>query len=266
MPDRLTLLALPTLRGERVILREPRVSDIDDRLRHPIDPDDEDGYGSAWRREWDGSRYHGREHLAAGSGPAEPGRYTWAVERQGRCIGSAGLRVDAGRHCASCTVGLFAAGLRGRGLGREITKLVLSWAFDALGVHRVELQVLAGDHRAISCYRACGFRQEGVRRQAELYPDGWNDFLLMGLLRSEYLPQAPENGRADGHSRRAGRGLDEEAAGAQQDQRERLIAVAVEESAADRRTVPGVIPVCEHPVTDDETAAGQRVADQCSGA
>lgn len=38
MLDRLILPSLPTLRGERVNLRESRESDIDDRLRHPIDP------------------------------------------------------------------------------------------------------------------------------------------------------------------------------------------------------------------------------------
>ena len=48
----LTLPPLPTLYGERVILRGPRDSDVDDRLRHPIDPEEEDGYGSSWRREW----------------------------------------------------------------------------------------------------------------------------------------------------------------------------------------------------------------------
>ena len=87
-------------------------------------------------------------------------------------------------------MGVFVAGLRGRGLGREITRLVLSWAFGVLGAHRIELQVLAGNSRAINCYLACGFRQEGIRREAGLYPDGWNDFLLMGLLQSEYLPRA----------------------------------------------------------------------------
>lgn len=81
---------------------------------------------------------------------------------------------------------MFVAGLRGRGLGREITRLVLSWAFGVLGAHRVELEVLAGNSRAINCYQACGFRHEGVRREAGLYPDGWKDFLLMGVLQAEY--------------------------------------------------------------------------------
>jgi RimJ/RimL family protein N-acetyltransferase len=49
----------------------------------------------------------------------------------------------------------------------EVTRLVLAWAFDVLGVHRVELQALANNSRAVNCYLACGFRQEGVRREAE---------------------------------------------------------------------------------------------------
>jgi len=186
MLDRLRLPPLPTLQGERVVLREPRDSDVDDRLRHPIDPEEEDGYGSSWRREWDGRRYHTREDLAATGSPPDPRTYTWAVEYDGHCIGSAGLRVDPDQHCATYTVGLFVGALRGRGLGREVTRLVLAWAFDVLGVHRVQLEVLAGNSRGINCYLACGFRREGVRREAELYPDGWKDFIMMGLLRSEH--------------------------------------------------------------------------------
>jgi [ribosomal protein S5]-alanine N-acetyltransferase len=186
MPDRLALLPLPTLRGERVILRKGRDSDVDDRLRHPIDPEEEDGYGSSWRREWDGRRYHTREDLAARQCPAAPGVYSWAVEHEGHSIGSAGLRMDADQHCATYTVGLFVAGLRGQGLGQEITRLVLAWAFTLLGLHRVELEVLASNSRAIGCYQACGFRQEGIRRQAGLYPDGWKDFIVMAMLQSEY--------------------------------------------------------------------------------
>jgi len=205
MLDPLTFLPLPTLRGERVILRGPRDSDVDDRLRHPIDPEDEDGYGSSWRREWDGRRYHTREHLLASQAPPEPtvsGVYPWVVEYDGHSVGHAGLWVDPEQHFARYTVGLFAAALRGRGLGREITRLVLAWAFDALGVHRVELQALASNNRAINCYLACGFRQEGVRREAELYPDGWKDFIMMGILRSEYTTQAKIGHRSDSaHSR-----------------------------------------------------------------
>lgn len=192
MLDRLRLPALPVLRGDRVLLREPRGSDIDDRLRHPIDPAEEDGYGSSWRREWDGSRYHTREHLvAARARPLLQGAYAWSVEYDGHCIGSAGLEVDTDQHCATYSVGLFVAELRGHGLGREITRLVLAWAFTVLAAHRVQLEVLAFNDRAIGCYLACGFRHEGIRREAMLYPDGWQDLIQMGILSAEYAASLP---------------------------------------------------------------------------
>jgi [ribosomal protein S5]-alanine N-acetyltransferase len=98
------------------------------------------------------------------------------------------LRVDAGQHRATYAVGLFVAALRGQGLGREITRLVVAWGIGDLGLHRIELEALAFNTRAIRCYLACGFRQEGTRREAELYPDGWKDLITMALLRSDYEP------------------------------------------------------------------------------
>jgi [ribosomal protein S5]-alanine N-acetyltransferase len=188
MPDRLALPPIPALPGESVLLRGRRESDIDDRVREPIDPEEEDAYGSTWRRDWDGRRYHARDDLAARFLTTEPGGYNWAVEYEGHCIGGAGLRVNPDQHRAAFWIGLFVADLRGRGLGRQITRLILDWAFSDLGLHRVELEVLATNHRAIRCYLACGFRQEGVRREAELYPDGWQDFVEMAVLDSEYAP------------------------------------------------------------------------------
>ena len=191
MRDRLALPPLPVLTGEQVILRAMRDSDIDDRLRHPIDPEEEDGYGSSWRREWDGRLYHTREYLTAQQTVPPPGEYPWAIEHDGHGIGSARLTVDADQHCATYSVGLFVAALRGRGLGREVTRLVLDWAFGPLHAHRVQLEVLAGNVGALRCYLACGFRVEGTRREALLYPDGWEDLILMGVLRAEYSRPLP---------------------------------------------------------------------------
>ena len=188
MLDPLALPDFPVLRGERVLLRAAQESDIDDRLAHPIDPEEEDGYGSAWRREWDGRQYHVRERLVAMQWLPHPewGVYPWSVVHDGHCIGHAQLNVDADQHRAVYSVGLFVAALRGRGLGTETTRLVLDWAFGPLGAHRVELEVLATNQRAIHCYEACGFRHEGTRRQCQLYPDGWKDFHVMGILRPDY--------------------------------------------------------------------------------
>jgi hypothetical protein len=46
MRDRPALPALPVLPGEPVILRDFIESGVGDRLRHRIDPGEEDGYAS----------------------------------------------------------------------------------------------------------------------------------------------------------------------------------------------------------------------------
>jgi RimJ/RimL family protein N-acetyltransferase len=121
--------APPTLRGARVTMRGHRPSDIDDRLAFPIVPEDEDQFGGSWRRSWRGERRHTRESLeTTATAPPAPGTIDWAAEHGGRCIGWAGLRVDPGNHRASCTVGIFDPAMRGRGLRREITGLVVDWA------------------------------------------------------------------------------------------------------------------------------------------
>ena len=170
---------------------------MDDRLRHPIDPEEEDGYGSSWRREWDGRLYHTREYLTAPAPRQIPAPTPGWSNTTAIASAAPVLKWTPSSTTRTYTVGLFVAALRGRGLGREVTRLVLAWAFDVLGVHRVELQALASNSRAINCYLACGFRQEGVRREAELYPDGWKDFIMMGILRSEHAAQAGIPGRTD---------------------------------------------------------------------
>lgn len=175
----------PVLTGTRVILRPPVEHDIDDRLRYPIDPEEEDGYGGSWRRAWDGRRFHSRDDLAGRRTTPPHGQFDWSMEHLGECVGSTRLRVDAGNHRGTFSIGIFAPERRGVGLGQEATGAVVRWGFVELRLHRIELEVLASNDRAIGCYRACGFVHEGTRRQAELYPDGWHDFVVMGMLRED---------------------------------------------------------------------------------
>lgn len=74
-------------------------------------------------------------------------------------------------------------------MGRELIKLVLSHAFGTMGLHRVDLRVLAFNERAIRCYRSCGFVEEGRERESARIGDVWHDDIIMGILAEEY--QAP---------------------------------------------------------------------------
>jgi len=75
----------------------------------------------------------------------------------------------------------------GRGYGTEAMRLLIAFAFDQMGLNRLELEVYDFNERAIRCYRSCGFREEGRLRQ-KLFKNGrYVDVIPMGLLRSEWL-------------------------------------------------------------------------------
>jgi ribosomal-protein-alanine N-acetyltransferase len=77
----------------------------------------------------------------------------------------------------------------GKGIGEEVTRLMVEYAFLRLNLNRIGLAVFAEHEAGVRCYQAVGFKAEGQFRE-EMYSDGsYKDRVWMGLLRSEYRPQ-----------------------------------------------------------------------------
>ncbi len=75
----------------------------------------------------------------------------------------------------------------GQGYGTEAVRLLVKVGFDSLNLNRIHLRVLETNIRAIRAYEKAGFTHEGRQRHAA-YKDGrYADFLVMSILRSEYL-------------------------------------------------------------------------------
>ncbi len=72
------------------------------------------------------------------------------------------------------------------GYGTEAIKLLQEFAFNKLNLHKLELQVRAFNDRAISCYKKCGFKEEGRIRE-NFYAEGkYSDTVHMGVLKREF--------------------------------------------------------------------------------
>lgn len=168
---------------DAVVLREPRETDRDDRLaigRHAefvllVGGDDRDlatltgEEVDAWYRDV----------------AADP--LCWVIEVEGRAIGTARLRlVDQANRKARYSIGIFDPAMWGRGYGTKATRLVVGYGFDVVGLHRIELRVLADNHRAIRSYESCGFVREGVHREIEFVAGRWLSDLYMSILEDEY--------------------------------------------------------------------------------
>ena len=111
----------------------------------------------------------------------------WAIEHDKHLLGEIRLDgVDDRDMRASLAIGLYDPGKLGRGLGREAIRLLLGHAFNALNLHRIGVRVIAYNVRAIRCYSACGFREEGREREAAFVDGTWYDDVIMGLIAHEF--------------------------------------------------------------------------------
>ncbi|WP_179381747.1 GNAT family N-acetyltransferase [Jannaschia marina] len=177
-----TAFAPLTLAGPRVLLRAPIETDAEARRSLGYDPVILRAYGQDTERlpTMTAARATSwlREQRDSGA---------WMITVAGALVGAVRLhsRVEVDRR-AQIAIGLLDADQLGRGLGTEAMRLVIDHAFDGLGLHRLSLRVLAGNDRAIRCYRRLGFVEEGRERQSARVPGGWEDDLLMGLLADEW--------------------------------------------------------------------------------
>jgi RimJ/RimL family protein N-acetyltransferase len=163
-----------TLEGLRIVLRSPRPTDRADRVAA--------GRDLEFHRMVGGSR--------SNTDPLTPAdvdrwytslvaeRFAWVVEFESRCVGAARLHhVDLSDGVGQYAVGLFRPEHRGKGLGQEVTKLVLHYGFETLRLQRVQLKVLDFNAPAIACYRKCGFVEVG-REPVQLADEAAVDVLM----------------------------------------------------------------------------------------
>lgn len=74
-----------------------------------------------------------------------------------------------------------------RGYGQDSINTLNKYLFEELNAIRVELEVIKCNERAISCYKKCGFVEEGIKRN-KCYIDGeYLDTVIMGILRNEMI-------------------------------------------------------------------------------
>ncbi len=98
---------------------------------------------------------------------------------EGELVGHVALWGAEGRNrCATFAI-VIGPEHQSRGLGTEATRLMMSYGFDELGLHRIELQVNADNPRGVAAYRRAGFEHEGVLRSKLFYAGQFHDQVVM---------------------------------------------------------------------------------------
>jgi RimJ/RimL family protein N-acetyltransferase len=112
--------------------------------------------------------------------------YAIALKETNQLIGHVALwGITVKDQCANLGI-ILNPQLWGQGYGKESLILVLRYSFQELNLHRIQLEVLADNTRAIRCYSNAGFRQEGLRRQVYFRGGKWRDQILMAVLAEDF--------------------------------------------------------------------------------
>ncbi len=115
--------------------------------------------------------------------------------------------IDYRNRTAEFDLAIGEPGVRGQGFGTETTRLMLDYAFTALGLHSAMLIVAAFNPAGIRAYARAGFREFGRRRQCRLTGGVLADMVYMDCLATEFTgsvlagvfaPDAPRPGGEGG--------------------------------------------------------------------
>jgi RimJ/RimL family protein N-acetyltransferase len=75
---------------------------------------------------------------------------------------------------------------RGLGYGSDTVSTLCRFGFEMMNLHRIELEVNAGNARGRHVYERAGFVMDGTRRHAQFHASRWEDIVIMSFLRSEW--------------------------------------------------------------------------------
>jgi RimJ/RimL family protein N-acetyltransferase len=83
---------------------------------------------------------------------------------------------------------------RGTGLNKHCKFLLLQFAFETLGMERVEFRADARNERSIAAMKSIGCQVEGIlRSQMPLQSGGRRDSIVLSILKSEWEGDVKEN-------------------------------------------------------------------------
>ena len=111
----------------------------------------------------------------------------YAIEVGGTHIGNVGLHgIDRANRKASVGIVIGEKAYWSQGFGTDAMRTVLRYAFGPLKLHKVNLDVIEYNERAIRTYEKCGFVREGIRRD-ELWKRGaFVNLVRMSILADEF--------------------------------------------------------------------------------
>jgi ribosomal-protein-serine acetyltransferase len=114
--------------------------------------------------------------------------WMFAIMYDGRAVGTIGLDVYQPMLEQAQLGYWIRSDLAGQGLMKEAARAVVNFAFEEVGLHRLELHASPDNVASVKVAEAVGFRREGLARDIARNVDGYYDCLTFGLLATDERP------------------------------------------------------------------------------
>ncbi len=175
----------PALRGDRISLEPPRREDL--------------SLHRAWHADLEVFRY-----LAPLHGPSTPAQMehdyeelatyertiAWGIAREGQTIGAAFIvGIDWMNRQAETTLMLGDRSAWGQGYATEAVQLRTRYAFQELGLERLESNSVADNIRMHRALERSGYRNIGRKRHCFYRHGNWHDRFMFEVQREEWLAE-----------------------------------------------------------------------------
>ncbi len=169
-----------TKTGEHITIRCAEASDAAQLVALMSEIIAEGAYTLAEPDEWTTTPEQERESIAEHA--EQPGYLYLVAAVDGAVVGK--LEFENGRRRRTAHSGMFSVYVRSewreRGIGRLLMEHLIGWATDHAMIEKVTLAVFSNNHRAITAYQKCGFREEGrCPRDMKIASGQYLDSVLM---------------------------------------------------------------------------------------
>ena len=103
------------------------------------------------------------------------------------------LDIDWKNRNAEHGIKLAKKAIRGKGIGKDAVMAIMRYAFDELGLERLNGSWFADNVASKTMYMKCGWKEEGIRRKFVYKQGEYRDLVITGVLAEDYYALIKEN-------------------------------------------------------------------------
>ncbi len=179
----LEFINIPMICTERLILRRIKKSDLTDVNEYSRDPRVSEYL--LWYPHT--SVATTRRYLKSVDKKYKTGEfYTWGIEYKGKLIGTVGFNCFSLEHGTAEVGYVLSADYWGRGIATEALSRIVEYAFEHLALNRLEIKYINENSASLAVALHCGFKKEGVMRQAMCVKGRYRDIGIAAMTADDY--------------------------------------------------------------------------------